>query len=103
MTLQGQLRHMNYIAKVPQFRVYVHVRVRDHSHVCVLSVCVSVSMSVSDTVPYPFLFPYPFPCLFEFKYTAMNIYGDMAIILSIPKGPFWWRGSLKGLSYEKDG
>jgi hypothetical protein len=27
---------------------------------------------------------------------------DMAIILSIPKGPTRWRGNVKGLSYERE-
>jgi hypothetical protein len=63
---------MKYLAKVRHF--HVHVRVRGHVHVRVLSVSVSVSMSVSMSVSVSMSIS--ISVLFQFKYGAMNIYGQ---------------------------
>jgi hypothetical protein len=65
MAIQGQLRRIKYLAKVPQF----------HVHVRVLSVSVSVSMSVSISVTMTVsisMSVFSRPC--QFKFGAMNIY-----------------------------
>jgi hypothetical protein len=100
MALLGQLHRMKFLAKVRQF--HVHVRFHGHVHFRVLSVSISVSMSVSVSMFVSVSMSiFIFPCYFNLNMALCIFMADMAIILSIPKGPMRWRGNLKGLSYKR--
>jgi hypothetical protein len=88
MALSGQLRCMKYLAKVHQFHVHVH----GHVHVLSISVSVSTSVSVSMSIS----------VLFQFKYGAMDIYGQRhGNYIVDSQGSYEVAWKLKGLSYER--
>jgi hypothetical protein len=85
MGLLGQLHRMKYLAKVCQS--HVHVRFHGHVHFHVLSVSISISMFVSVSMS--------ISMLFQFKYSAMNIYGRHGNYIVDSQGSYEVVGKLK--------